>query len=92
MSENPRDTQFAGFAALVLKEIDDAIGRQTKEALEHGLSGKDEKRFANELGVIIARRAYDLALHVVNETIGIGNTAKDFVSSISDPAELPTEE
>ena|SRR5712691_6777104 len=56
MSE--RDTHFKHFARLLLKELDDAIGEGAKR-MESGViySGAD---FAQDLGQIIARRAYDL--------------------------------
>lgn len=85
-----RDTKFAGFAALVLKEIDNTIGRQTKEAQEYGLTIKDEKMYAHELGTIIARRAYDLACHVWNETVGGGNPEM-VINGVRDMPELPEE-
>lgn len=87
-----RDTKFAGFAAALLKEIDDAIGKQSKEAEKYGLSDKDEKRYAHELGTIIARRAYDLVKHTIEctEHIDLDRLSSDeHTERIPDLTELP---
>ena len=57
-TENPRNTQFAGFAKLLMKDLD-AVSTTTYANL-----GK--AREAYELA--IARRAYDLAMHVIEHT------------------------
>lgn len=87
MSENPRDTQFMGFAKGVWGEI-----TTTLEALEVEHEIVDgclmcnwtPEKIAQVVEPLIARRAYDLVLHAVNETIGTGD-----VSSVPDLTELP---
>ena len=58
-----RDTQFANFARLLLAEFDSAIEEESTQIIARGYYGS-EQAFANRLGTIIARRAYDLARHV----------------------------
>ena len=54
-----RETQFAGFAARVLHELDDAVRDMTGQDVS-------EQEFAGRLGFIIAQRAHDLACHVAS--------------------------
>jgi hypothetical protein len=98
MSDNARDTQFAGFAKLLLKELLDDIlddygfigGRENYADLNHDLSICEG---------IIARRAYDLACHAVGHVsewnaaeMEVGfKTAQDIVSDIPDMIEWPDE-
>lgn len=90
-----RDTKFAGFAALVLKEIDDVIGQQAKDAREYGLNDKTETACAHELGTLIARRAYDLVKHAIEsiEHIDLDRlSSEEQVGRIPDLSELPKED
>ena len=61
-----RDTHFAGFAKLLIQEIDEQVGAVTKWGLERNAS---EKEIARELysrwTTLIAQRAYDLAYHFI---------------------------
>lgn len=57
-TENPRDTQFIGFAKLLMRDLD-TVSTTTYASL-------DKAREAYELA--IARRAYDLAEHVIEHT------------------------
>ncbi len=59
---NNRDTQFAGFAKLLLTEIDTVIGNGAMFMADHEMS---EKEFAQHLGLLIAQRAYDLVEHTI---------------------------
>lgn len=58
-SENERDTHFFEFAKLLLKEIEQAGA---------GMSPQDYSpyRFEKVRRDVIAQRAYDLAVHIVN--------------------------
>lgn len=58
---NTRNTQFASFAKLLLKEMmEEEFGQLNVNAFDTG-------KLAN-LEEVIARRAYDLAYHVMSET------------------------
>lgn len=59
--QNERDTQFVGFAAMLLREIDEAIG---KAAIA---SDTTLESLSQILGAIIAQRAYDLVEHACQE-------------------------
>lgn len=76
MSE--RDVHFAGFARALLGELFMVDA--------HGWS-----EFLQNAEPVVARRVYDLALHIVGETVGAGNTAETFVQSVPDLPQLPEE-
>lgn len=65
---NLRDTQFVGFANLLMQEIDEQVGIVTKWGIEHDID--DETKIGKELysrwQSVIARRAYDLVQHTLN--------------------------
>lgn len=73
MSENARDTQFAGFAALLAGEIDEQFGAVLHWAEKRGTV--DQAEIARELSsrwvTLIARRAYDLANHTLASALDI---------------------
>jgi hypothetical protein len=77
MSTNPRDTQFAGFAGLLLEQLLNVEGVYVE-------SSYGEVRTLWE--PIIAQRAYDLVAHAVNETIGISK-----IDHVPDLIEWPKE-
>ena len=80
MSDNSnRDTQFQGFAKLLLEELQ-AI---EVEGLKNNWNNIDIYRRQREA---IARREYDFAVHVVE------NVSAYSVSSIPDMTELPKEQ
>jgi hypothetical protein len=90
--------QFAGFARLLLQELDDAIGRITKRFSEEG-GGLDEKLLeretAHELGTIIARRACVLVKHTVMNVAPIDLDrldADEIIERIPDLTEWPEAE
>src|SRR5690242_10842919 len=62
-----RDTQFAGFAALLAEEIDEQFGAVLRWAEKRGTV--DQAEIARELssrwGTLIARRASDLVTHAI---------------------------
>lgn len=72
-AENPRDTQFIGFAKLLMKDLD-AVSTTTYASL-------DKAREAYELA--IARRAYDLVGHTLDSVIDT------YTPSIPDMTEWP---
>ena len=76
-----RDTQFQGFAKLLLKNMEE-VSCTTYASMEDAIR-------AHEL--LIAQRAYDLACHVWNETIGGGNP-ENAISSVPDMTEWPKRE
>lgn len=77
MSINPRDTQFAGFATLLLEQLLNIDGVHVESSYGE----------AHELWKpIIAQRAYDLVAHAVNETIGISK-----IDHVPDLTEWPKE-
>lgn len=90
MSDNKRDTQFRGFAKLLMRDLD-AVSTTTYASL-------DKAKEAYELA--IARRAYDLACDVVSQLdsdvmwrIGKGHDASEIVENdIADMTELPKEQ
>lgn len=83
MSKNGRDTQFAGFAKVLLREMHEPIADYWREDCEQ----------------IIARRAYDLACHVIrSQAQGMDLLAmhdpewmKERVEMVPDMPELPKE-
>lgn len=90
MSENARDTQFQGFANLLMREIDEQVGAVTQWGVEHNID--DQEKIGQELysrwQTVIARRAYDLACHVATHTMV---SARGDMDKIPDMAELPKE-
>jgi hypothetical protein len=68
MSEE-RDSHFAGFARLLIPELDAQVGAVTTWAMEQGVD--DEQKIAQELAarwrLLLARRAYDLVEHALKE-------------------------
>lgn len=70
-----RDTKFVGFANALIDDLRRNVGM-----------GNDERLPYTQL---IAQRAYDLACHVVRETIG--GTATEIVKCIPDLTKLPEE-
>lgn len=88
-----RDTQFAGFAGLLAKEIDDAIANMEDQAIY-------SEKFTERLNAIIARRAYDFACHTVSYLdndvgwrMGKGYTAAQIVENdVPDMTAWPEEE
>lgn len=67
MTTDPRDTQFAGFAARLLQEL---LDQGAYVAISEWATGGDS--FKSEQ--LIARRAYDLATHIYEHAIN-ANTA-----------------
>lgn len=66
MTNTPRDTQFAGFAALLFKEMDAEIERErqrVKNTLRY--DKQEEQEFFNRLRVMMTRHAYDLVSHAL---------------------------
>lgn len=87
MSDNPHDTQFAGFAKLLLKEIDDAIGETAKRVKETEILNETE--LAHELGTILAQRAYDLVCYTVrSQAQGIEILCRDDPEYIRERVEV----
>src|SRR2546429_9955479 len=96
--DNARDTQFKGFAKLILKKlIDNALD-------EYGLIFEGREQYADlnyDLTVcedIITRGAYDFAVHVADNTtilnrdeVSFYYVENDVVHGISDMTELPKE-
>lgn len=72
MSE--RDTHFAGFAQMLIQEIDEQVGAVTAWGIEHAID--DEVKVGQELAsrwrTLIARRAFDLVTHAFNDFFGDG--------------------
>jgi hypothetical protein len=93
MSDNARDTQFQGFAKLLVGELfnDDVLG-------DYGFIGGRE-RYAdldydlNICELLIARRAYDLVNHAIGEFIPRSeDSSEEYVKRIPDMTELPKEQ
>ncbi len=92
-TDNPRDTHFSGFAQAVVEEM-----YKLEFWIEPGLEYDDMRQaFAD----IIARRAYDLVLHTVWQTIPAsgstikkyqGLTIEEIAAMIPDLPELPEEQ
>lgn len=60
MSDNERDTHFAGFARLLWDDLNTKLDFWIDTT---------EPNFTEEFEFIIARRAYDLACHVATHTL-----------------------
>lgn len=79
-----RDTQFAGFAKTLWDELEQAIRQDFRGCIPEG---KTRRAIYIPLWQkLIARRAYDLACHIVE------NVSAYNVSSIPDMTELPKEQ
>lgn len=91
MSNNQRDTQFQGFAKALWDELEQAI-RQDPGFIPEGKTGRD--RYIPEWEGIIARRAYDLAIHVLDESRGTISRDPAFVikHNVSDMTDLQKEQ
>lgn len=77
-----RDTQFLGFAKLLMRDLD-AVSTTTYANI-------DKAKEAYELA--IARRAYDLAMHVLdNSRPDDMDDLQDEISYVPDMTELPKE-
>jgi hypothetical protein len=74
---NPRDTQFIGFAKLLMQDLLSENRVYTNIVEGYGLEESQE---------IIARRAYDFALHVLSDSMGFSNP-EQVVSEASDLTE-----
>ena len=74
-----RDTQFAGFAARLLQEL---LDQGAYVAISEWATGGDSLKSEQ----LIARRAYDLACHVADETTGSAN-----ISHVPDMRHWPEE-
>lgn len=92
MSESARDTQFKGFANLLMQEIDEQVGAVTQWGVEHDID--DQAKIGQELAsrwqTVIARRAYDLVQHTLNHAPMTEYYAD--VEDIPDLTELPKEQ
>lgn len=84
---SPRDTQFAGFAKLLMQEL--------IQADTGNIHTGDDGALSRTWEALIARRAYDLVTHTVL-SLGPANldvlTADECVQRVPDLAELPTVE
>lgn len=92
---NERDTHFAGFAQLLMQEIDEQVGAVTTWGLEQDI--EDEARIGQELvsrwRTLIARRVYDL-VHEACENISSAQvdgrlSVEGMMGAISDMTEWP---
>lgn len=63
-----RDDQFAGFASLLLKEIDHAIEAAADRAEQEDCA-QTPQELTRMVGEIIARRAYDLVQHTIGYSL-----------------------
>jgi hypothetical protein len=86
-----RDTQFQSFAKLLLDELvaDGSI------EIDTGWDTEDSKAY-DDAQAIIARRAYDLAVHVLNSqheiSVSASTAEERLYCSIPDMTELPKEQ
>jgi hypothetical protein len=65
MSNDPRDTQFAGFALASRQEIFSKLNW-----LDFGFTLEQQASIDHAIDGILTRRAYDLATHVYEHTLG----------------------
>jgi len=88
MNNNPRDTQFSGFAALLASDIRDSI-RQLYA--DFGLE-PDSLIDLNihKIEPIIALRAYDLVYHAVEDLRGCDLACDSIEGSVNDISDLTT--
>lgn len=90
MSDTPRDTQFVGFARLLIPEIDEQIGAVTEWSMEHDID--DQARIAQELvsrwQTLLAQRAYDLVIHAL-KSLSMDPIAIGEIPNIPDMAIWP---
>lgn len=89
MSENPRDTQFKGFASLILGEMLQASKTYS------GLIDSESSTWQEAMQQIIARRAYDLIEHTICSENPIAHqcmSEDEIVASIPDLTEWPKEQ
>jgi hypothetical protein len=87
MSDNPRDTQFQGFAKVLLDELCEASIVMVETPFQ------DDWR--EEWEVTIARRAYDLVSHTIRNTSSRDLDVLDYDEippRIPDMLELPKEQ
>jgi len=83
MSDNTRDTQFQGFAKLLLDEMDNVDGIYIDTYLEHWREAWQD---------IIARRAYDLVKHAQADPKDLDVLGfEEAIGRIPDMTELPKE-
>ena len=85
MSSNPRDTQFTGFADLLLKEM---LNQREGRWIDFN---EDDKEYA----VIVAQRAYDLVEHAILSMSPIAFQSYEYdeiIHSIPDMTEWPERE
>lgn len=87
-----RDTQFAGFAKALWDEIAEEMAEATAYGREYSIAD-------GSIEWIIARRAFDLAVHIAHHVNVCGEdlkskfwTASEIVEGIPDLAELPKEQ
>lgn len=94
MSDNTRDTQFAGFAKLLLDKLGDG------GFVFEGADDPDREEQLTRIQTLLARRAYDLVGHTVGYSleylrecgIGLSGSMNSRITpSIPDMTELPSE-
>jgi hypothetical protein len=89
MSENPRDTQFKGFAEKVLGEMLHASKTYS------GLIDSESGAWQEAMQQIIARHAYDLVCHCFEQMNPIApqacSTTEEMLEGIPDLTEWPDE-
>jgi hypothetical protein len=84
-----RDTHFAGFAKLLLAELDNEVGSITSICIESDTEF-NETEFTQKMVQIIARRAYDLITHaLVADALRWPPLATITIEDIPDMTEWP---
>ena len=88
MNGNDRDIHFARFASLVAREIGNDVRIIFDDAY------KPEEEYLKIISEIIAHRAYDLALHIVNHLDfsrwEVPADMSELITDIPDLTEWPT--
>jgi hypothetical protein len=88
MSDNTRDIQFQGFSRSLMNELGD------EGFVFEGSDDPDQEERLKQIQLIIARRAYDLVEHTIDQiTVDIRELFSDreLLERIPDMDELPKE-
>lgn len=85
-----RDTQFQGFAAALFSDIESMFTNLDLERDDGALRQAEAEDTEKGIKKYIAQRAYDLACHVWDETIGGGNP-ESVIDGVADLIEFPPE-
>lgn len=93
---NPRDTQFAGFAKLLFAEVEDMFAN--RDSAYDDCDDEREQKAINDICSVFAERAYNLVLHTLWRTTPAGGstireykglTVEEIANLIPDLTEWP---